>query len=431
MAVLYHVALTVAAGVLALGIALSLLPLMGRRGRAISEAMTRPPLLDVVLAALTAAPWVYGSARAGWIGLVASVLGQMAAAYAWIFFHELLHYQALRGPRIVHFTNRLVGRASNHLALWLTCLGVPVLWVIRILEICVYPLLIWLLRFPRYRHDEWVTLSRHKMRDLVGHDLIWCLYCDWMTGTWSLGTEMLRNVESFWCPIRFGIPSKLEHCRIDFPDIEGGWAPADATMTQVQALLEQKYGPEGDRSWFGHPKRRTPPADVEHRSAPMSLPQEMDESHREALLDHSVRPRNQRYLPAATHRAQGELPICRDRVTVFLRLEKDRIADISFIGDACAICVASASMMTVAMQDRSLAEADTIFGRFHDMMTRPDDAPASETLGDAAVLAGVSRFPARVKCATLPWHTLMAAIRQNAPHTVLAEVASKQGSAGS
>ncbi|HEX2972139.1 MAG TPA: hypothetical protein VHP11_07390, partial [Tepidisphaeraceae bacterium] len=270
-----------------LAILLSLLPYLGRPGRAMRESFTHPPLLDLVLGTLTAVPWIVGLAWAGWVGLLGAILGQMLALYAWIFFHELIHLPSTRGPRIVHFTNRLVGRWANHLALWLTVFGVPVLWLIRLLEIFIYPTLIWLLRFPRYRHDEWVTLSRHKFRDLVGHDLVWCLYCDWMTGTWSLGTEMLRNVESFWCPIRFSYAKKLENCRIDFPDIDGGWVPADGSMAQVQAVLEEKYGGSGDRAWFGHPSRLPQRSDADHHATSLVLP-----------------PRNGRDPPRTASRAQ-------------------------------------------------------------------------------------------------------------------------------
>ena len=95
----------------------------------------------------------------------------------------------------------------------------------------------------------WVTL--------VGHDLIWCLYCDWMTGVYSLGAEMLRNVESFWCPIRFYDGKKCENCRIDFPDVDGGWVAADGTMADVTRVMDEQY-PEGAvNRWFGHPARLT------------------------------------------------------------------------------------------------------------------------------------------------------------------------------
>src|SRR5207249_402395 len=107
------------------------------------------------------------------------------------------------GPRIVKFLNGAVGRWRNHGALLVTLVAAPGFWLVRIHEVILYPFLIWFLNFPRYREAEWINVSRQKFDGLVGHDLIWCLYCDWMTGVYSLGAEMLRNVESFWCPIRF------------------------------------------------------------------------------------------------------------------------------------------------------------------------------------------------------------------------------------
>jgi len=134
----------------------------------------------------------------------------------------------------------------------------PLFWLIRMAQLFVYPVLSAVTGLPRYTQREWVNLSRHKFEGLVGHDLLWCWYCDWMTGLWSLGSEMLRNVESFWCPIRFYEGKKCENCKLDFPDIEGGWVAADGTMADVTALLQEKYGGgRKEMSWFGHPARLT------------------------------------------------------------------------------------------------------------------------------------------------------------------------------
>lgn len=397
-------ALVIFAAVLALAVLLTVLPRLGAGGRAVSDAFCRPPLLDVALGALTIGPWAAGLASHGWRGLGVAVLAQIAATYAWIFLHELAHLPAVRGPRIVRFTNRIVGRWANHLALWLTTFGVPVLWLVRLLEIFIYPFLVWLLRFPRYNHAEWVSLSRHRFRDLVGHDLAWCLYCDWMTGTWSLGTEMLRNVESFWCPIRFDHPQKMQNCVTDFPDIDGGWVPADGTMQQVQAVLEDAYGGEGDRAWFGHPSRR-PASDATVQAS-------LDDAVREALLDHSTHPRNFREMPDATHRADGELPLCNDRVTVYVRVADGQLADVSFQGKSCPICTASASMMSTLLMGKSIADARRLCQAFRDAMTRGTLIAPGDELAVAAPLAGIHRFPTRVKCAMLPWHALVAAIER-------------------
>ena len=131
----------------------------------------------------------------------------------------------------------------------------------------VYPPLNWTVRLPPYRQGDWINVSRHKFDGLVGYDLIWCLYCDWMTGVWSLGSEMLRNVESFWCPIRFADPAKCANCRVDFPDIDGGWVAADGSLEAVSDLLKEEYGGDAN-SWFGHPARLTIGASDQAPSSP-------------------------------------------------------------------------------------------------------------------------------------------------------------------
>ncbi|MGH7178349.1 MAG: hypothetical protein ACREJC_13305, partial [Tepidisphaeraceae bacterium] len=224
--------------------------------RRLADASAHAPLLDLWVAILTWIPWVVGGVSGGWIGFAGTLAGQMVALGVWCLGHELIYREAARGPRIVKFINGAVGRWRNHLALWLTLIALPGFWFIRILQIVAYWPLVVLLRFPRYRQSDWVSVSRHKFDGLVGHDLVWCLYCDWMTGVYALGAEMLRNVESFWCPIRFYDGKKCENCCVDFPDINDGWAPADANMHDVDRVMREKYG-DGRREWFGHPARLT------------------------------------------------------------------------------------------------------------------------------------------------------------------------------
>lgn len=196
----------------------------------------------------------------GGLGLLAllgvSIAAQAAALVLWSWFHEAITPGARSGPRIVTTLNRRVGPVRNHLAVWWTALAVPLFTLVRLAQILIYPPLHWLVRLPRYKTSEWINVSRQKFSGLVGYDLIWCLYCDWMTGVWSLGSEMLRNVESFWCPIRYSSPEKCEKCVLDFPDIDGGWVDARGSMADVARVLEQKYpGPNGENGWFGHPTR--------------------------------------------------------------------------------------------------------------------------------------------------------------------------------
>ena len=235
---------------------LHLLPRLGRPGRAVSNALCRAPWLDLPITYFTVLPLILGPLWHGWPGLTGAVAGQVAGAIVWCWMHELANLEAVRGPRIVRTLNRIIGRWRNHAALWVMATAVPVFWIVRVTQLIVYPILCLLTGLPRYRQGEWVSLSRQKFTGLVGHDLIWCLYCDWMTGLWSLGSEMLRNIESLWCPIRFYDGKKCDHCRIDFPDVEHGWVKADGTMEEVTATLEAKYGGT-HRGWFGHAARLT------------------------------------------------------------------------------------------------------------------------------------------------------------------------------
>lgn len=229
---------------------------LGAAGRRLGEALCRAPLVDGVLFFFTALPPLAGAIFRGWAGFGVGIGAQFTALLAWIILHELTHPRARRGPRIYRTQDDTVGRFRNHAGLWWTLWAVPAFWVVRFLQWYGYPVLTWTTRLPKIRHADYVNLSRHKFAGLIGYDLVWCLYCDWMTGVWSLGGEMLRNVESFWCPIRFHSVMKCERCAVDFPDISGGWVDADATMDEVVALLREKYRKGGPaHSWFGHPMR--------------------------------------------------------------------------------------------------------------------------------------------------------------------------------
>lgn len=250
------------AALLALAGVLHLIPRLGSAGRALATRLCRAPGLDLVVTTFTIAPMVGGAIAHGWLGLLGGVLGQILTVMVWTVLHEAANPDARRGPRIVHSLNKSVGRVRNHTAVWWTAWAVPIFFLIRVGEYFIYPPLTWLIGLPKYNAAEWVMVSRQKFRGLVGHDLIWCLYCDWMTGVWSLGGEMLRNVESFWCPIRFDSTKKCENCKHDFPDVLNGWVAPDQTMAEVAARVEEKYPPggidgKGTNPWFGHPARLT------------------------------------------------------------------------------------------------------------------------------------------------------------------------------
>ena len=138
---------------------------------------------------------------------------------------------------------------------------------------------------------------------------------------------------------------------------------------------------------------------------------DLRELYQEVILDHHKRPRNFGALENANCRSEGYNPLCGDRVTVYALVEGDVIQDLHFDGTGCAICMASTSVMTDALKGLTLSEMEALFGRFHELVTGPpDEKPDTEGLGKLAVFHGVREFPVRVKCATLPWHTLKAAV---------------------
>ena len=141
--------------------------------------------------------------------------------------------------------------------------------------------------------------------------------------------------------------------------------------------------------------------------------------YQEVILDHSKNPRNFREPEKCTRRVNGHNPLCGDRLTVFLTLEDGVVKDVSFKGSGCAISTAAASMMTEVLQGKTEVEAEAIFEKYHEMLTG-DSETTPDGMGKLAVFSGVREFPIRVKCATLAWHTVRAAL-QKAAETVTTE----------
>ncbi len=138
------------------------------------------------------------------------------------------------------------------------------------------------------------------------------------------------------------------------------------------------------------------------------------ELYQEVVFDHNRNPRNFRAIEDADRKIEGFNPLCGDRITLYLKLDGDHIADIGFQGQGCAISTASASLMTELVKGKTLDEAEKLFATFHRIVTGQDDSLKLEELGKLAVLAGVRQYPSRIKCATLPWHSLEAAIKGEA-----------------
>ena len=146
----------------------------------------------------------------------------------------------------------------------------------------------------------------------------------------------------------------------------------------------------------------------------------LSELYQNVILEHNRAPRNYRAMPEADRKAEGHNPLCGDQVTVWVRLDGDVIRDVSFQGAGCAISKASASLMTSAVKGKSRAEVQGLFERFHQLVTGALPSEQSETLGKLAVFSGVSEFPIRVKCASLSWHALKAAL-ESAPTSTPAD----------
>jgi len=144
---------------------------------------------------------------------------------------------------------------------------------------------------------------------------------------------------------------------------------------------------------------------------------ELDDLYQEVILDHNKSPRNFRAMTGANRRAEGYNPLCGDQVTVYIEVEDDVIKDISFQGSGCAISKASASMMTTELKGKPESAAHEMFEKVHDMLTgEPGSDGVSERVGKLAILSGVCKFPARVKCASLAWHTMESALKgENQP----------------
>ena len=151
------------------------------------------------------------------------------------------------------------------------------------------------------------------------------------------------------------------------------------------------------------------------------MSEELEELYQEVILDHNRHPANFRPMEDATRSVEADNPLCGDRLQLFVKLEGDRIADLSFQGSGCAISVASASLLTERLKGATLAEAEHLFDAVHTVLTEEHPEADEEELGSLAALAGVRQYPMRVKCATLSWHALKAALKGEEEELVTTE----------
>src|SRR5688572_13124776 len=147
---------------------------------------------------------------------------------------------------------------------------------------------------------------------------------------------------------------------------------------------------------------------------------ELTDLYQEVILDHNRRPHNFRVIETATAKQEGYNPLCGDRLTLYVTVDGDVIKDVAFQGSGCAISKASASLMTDALKGKTVAEARELFDQFHDMITSNPETPPAD-LGKLSVLAGVREFPTRIKCASLAWHTMKAAVASDTAAPVSTE----------
>ena len=137
---------------------------------------------------------------------------------------------------------------------------------------------------------------------------------------------------------------------------------------------------------------------------------DLDELYLEVIIDHNKNPRNNEMLENHTHEAKGDNPMCGDQITIQLIMKEDKVSDVKFTGSGCAISTASASILTEEIKGKSKKEIGKLFNYFHNLVTGNEE---NKNLGKLAIFEGVKKYPARVKCATLSWHALMAAIEGN------------------
>ncbi len=238
-------------------VALAIAAILTRIAYAITDKIARAPWLDLFVSLFTWIPWVAGAKLNGWIGVAGAFVAQLIFLHAFCLVHRALRSLGKKkGRTLTDAQGRVLGPFRNQLCLMVQTPAILVFAQVRLAEILLYPAIAWLGKLPTYRSSEWVNLSRHKYDGLIGYDLLWCWYCDWMTGIWALGSEMLRNIESFWCPIRFRDPVKNSNISTDFPDV-AKWAPADGSMEDAVLAFEAHYDGKRKNSWWGHPDRKS------------------------------------------------------------------------------------------------------------------------------------------------------------------------------
>ncbi len=208
------------------------------------EFLARPPAVDFIVIGYTAGPWIAGGfAGAGihqyWLGalggLTAVTFAQMIALELFDFIHcRIAARRGIQSLRINHTIERRFGKFKNRFCLWLTVPSIP-LFLYNRFGFLGFFIFEKMLGFSHFKTSDYITVSRQKIQNLVGADLVWCLYCDWMTGGWTLTSEILNEVESFWCPLQFDDRTKCEKCANYFST--GHWTPPQTTAAEIGKIV--------------------------------------------------------------------------------------------------------------------------------------------------------------------------------------------------
>lgn len=228
--------------------------------------LARPPAIDWIVILYTAAPWIAGWTAGArihghWIGGIPGLATVVASQILSLELFDFLHLRlaARRGIKSLEINStieRRFGKWNNRICLWLTIPSIPFFLMNRF-GFRGYFIFEKLLGFSHFEDSDYITVSRQKIKNLVGADLVWCLYCDWMTGGWTLTTEILNEVESYWCPLQFADQGKCEKCAQFFRT--GHWASPGCTAEEISHVAGRTGGGKmtsGESAGLGRPEAK-------------------------------------------------------------------------------------------------------------------------------------------------------------------------------
>lgn len=242
--------------ILSASLGLQLIPGIGLYGKKRADRIARQPWADLLVFALVALPWIGALLIGGVVGLFGACAGQVLGAIAFAFIHKYSQTQRSRKPGPIKMLARRLGMVRTCAAMLFSLSALPVLIIMRAMQLTIWPLYAMALKLPREPHGAYVSFTRQKTAGLIGLDLLWALYTEWAIGVWAMSAQIMRHSASLWCPMRFGDDAKNTLCTLDFPDVQR-WAD-HGSMDSTVRLIEQMHAP-GRTAWFGHASRATQP----------------------------------------------------------------------------------------------------------------------------------------------------------------------------